>query len=82
MTYLRKIMDKEAKYKPLIEDIKKQEWTIAPIIVITVGARRAIYQITKIQVKQSLFKPKTPATKKHLKLYTTLLSNFLCALCL
>jgi hypothetical protein len=57
----KKIRDKEAKYKLVIEDFKKQGWTIGAIIVIIARARGAIYQITKIQLKQNFLKFKTSA---------------------
>jgi hypothetical protein len=50
-----------------MEDIERQGWKTAPIIVITVGARGAIHQTIKTQLKQSPLKLKTSATKKTMK---------------
>jgi hypothetical protein len=57
-------MKKGNKYASLIDNIKNQGWTIAPLIVITTGARGVIHQATKTQVYQSPLKLKTTATKK------------------
>jgi hypothetical protein len=44
---LEKILEKEEKYKILIEDIAQRGWKTAPLIVITIGAHGAIHQATK-----------------------------------
>jgi hypothetical protein len=64
-SHLKKKQKKNQKYTPTRGHM--QQWFVAPLTVITAGARGAIYQTTKIQLKHSPLKLKTTSTKKTLK---------------
>ena len=64
---LAKIVGKETKYAPLLEDIHNNGWNIAPLIITIAGTRRAIHQTTKTQLNQNLFKLKSTTLKRTLK---------------
>jgi hypothetical protein len=74
----KKSQKKETIYASLINDIYYKGWNIEPLLVITAGARGAIYQTTKYQLKNGPLKLKLVQQKKASKTYLKTQLNSSC----